>query len=66
MQRVLTCSDIADIDALHATFLQSIELFVGIQVMGDRLAVQLDIDGIEPNFSSLASDTKIAIWVSEG
>jgi hypothetical protein len=44
---MFTGPDIAGIDALNPTLLQGLEFLEGIKVMGNRLAVQPDLDRIE-------------------
>jgi hypothetical protein len=66
LQIMLAGADIAGIDALHPPLLQGFELLEGVEVMGDRLAVQLDLDRIETEGFPGARDTNTATWVLEG
>ena len=47
LEIMLTGPNIAGIDALHPPLLQGFEFLEGVKVMGNRLAVKLDLDRVE-------------------
>src|SRR6185369_10257754 len=55
VELVLTGRYVADVDPLHATLSQGLELFEVVDVMRDELAIDLDSYGVEAHLVALGN-----------